>query len=179
MAAEVPSESIASAAAGDEVAFTQIVARYHDDLVRVAYLVSGDGEVAQDAAQAAWAIAWRKLHTIRDGSRLRPWLVSIAANEARHARRRTARRAITEQPIDGPVGWELASPDGAVDHARRLDLMAALQRLPETDRTIVAMRFGLGMSSEEIGPAVGLRASGARARLARALGRLRKDLTDA
>ena len=38
---------------------------------------------SQDAVQAAWPIVWRKLRTLRDPAKLRPWLVTVAANEAR------------------------------------------------------------------------------------------------
>ena len=52
---------MASAAAGDEVAFARIVAAHHDDMVRVAYLVTCEVDLANDAVQSAWPIAWRKL----------------------------------------------------------------------------------------------------------------------
>jgi DNA-directed RNA polymerase specialized sigma24 family protein len=75
--------AVQRAVAGDEVAFARIVDAYHGDLVRVAYVVAGDEQLAQDAVQAAWSIAWRKLGSLRDPERLRPWLISVAANEAR------------------------------------------------------------------------------------------------
>ena len=78
---------IERAAAGDEVAFARIVAAHHEDMARIAFLVSGDLDVAADAEQAAWAIAWRRLGTLRDAARLKPWLMSVAANEARQIMR--------------------------------------------------------------------------------------------
>lgn len=74
---------VVSAAAGDETAFAQIIARYDDDLARVAYLVTAEVGLAHEAVQAAWPIAWRKIGSLRDLDRLRPWLVAIAVNEAR------------------------------------------------------------------------------------------------
>ena len=74
---------IERAIAGDEVAFARIIADHHEDMARIAYLVSGSLDLAEDAVQAAWAIAWRRLGTLRDPARLRPWLMSEAANEAR------------------------------------------------------------------------------------------------
>jgi len=63
----------------DETAFTRIVARYHPDLLRIALVVCGDVDVAAEAAQAAWVVAWRRLRELRDPANLRPWLMSIAA----------------------------------------------------------------------------------------------------
>lgn len=174
---ELPASLIASAVEGDQAAFAQIVALHHRDMVRVSYLVVGDMDLAHEAVQSAWIIAWRKLRTLRDPARLRPWLVSVAVNEARQLLRRGRRRQINEFAIDladaGTVG-----PQARGDDAREslLDLMAALQRLDHTDRTIVAMRYGLGMTSSEVGHATHLSAPGVRSRLARSLDRLRKEL---
>ena len=59
-------EIVASAAAGDEVAFGRLVAAYDDEMYRVSVAVCRDQSVAADAVQAAWAIAWRKLRSVRD-----------------------------------------------------------------------------------------------------------------
>ena len=53
--------AVERAIAGDELAFARLVGAYHLDLVRVAYVVCGDEGLAEDAAQAAWWIAWLKL----------------------------------------------------------------------------------------------------------------------
>src|SRR5262245_4999659 len=74
---------IASAAAGDEFAFARIVAAYHEDMRRVCAFVTRDEQLAEEAVQAAWSTIWRKLGSIRQPERLRPWLVSIAVNQAR------------------------------------------------------------------------------------------------
>ena len=81
-AAELLADVLQQAAAGDEAAFTRIVEAYHRDVVRVAYGICGEQDLALDAAQATWLIAWRKLRTVREPDRLRSWLVAVAANEA-------------------------------------------------------------------------------------------------
>ena len=74
---------VAGARAGDAADFTRLVAAYHEDLLRVAFVVTGDADSASEAAQLAWQTAWHKLGKLRDPERVRPWLVAIAANEAR------------------------------------------------------------------------------------------------
>jgi RNA polymerase sigma factor (sigma-70 family) len=61
---------------------------------------------------------------------------------------------------------------------RNLDLLNAIGQLAPSDRTIVAMRYAMGLTSEEIGQAIGMSGVGVRSRLARALVRLKKDLGD-
>jgi RNA polymerase sigma-70 factor (ECF subfamily) len=166
---------IALAAGGDELAFTRIVDAHHDDMTRVCYIVCGDLDLAEEAVQAAWPIAWRKLATLREPDRLRSWLISVAANEARQIQRQRRRRSVVELSVradDSPA----ANDPG--DRARDLDLVNALARLSADDRTLLALRYVAGFDSKEIARATGRSASGTRARLARLLGRLRMELRD-
>jgi DNA-directed RNA polymerase specialized sigma24 family protein len=91
--------AVERAIAGDELAFARIVGAYHLDLVRVAYVICGDEDLAEDGAQAAWWIAWRKLASLRDPERLKPWLVAVAANEARKLVGREHRHGIVELKV--------------------------------------------------------------------------------
>ena len=176
--ADIGDSLVARAASGDEAAFARIVAAHHDDMARVAFIVCRDAQLAQDAATAAWPLAWRKLSTVRDPARLRPWLLAIAANEARGLARRQGRRRVREIAID-PLLENTAAP-GATDPAEGIaliDLANALARLDPSDRTVVALSAA-GLSSTEIGQAIGLTPSGVRARLGRVMARLREDLRD-
>lgn len=166
--------AVALAAAGDEVAFARIVEAHHDDMTRVCFVICGDLDIADEAVQAAWPIVWRKVGSLRDPSRLRPWLVSIAANEARLLIRRRRRRTVVELGMA-----DAAAPD--VDPAGRvadLDLINALARLDPDDRALLALRYVAGFDSTELARATGRSPSGTRARLARLLARLRTELSD-
>jgi RNA polymerase sigma-70 factor (ECF subfamily) len=166
--------AVRQAIAGDEVAFARIVNAYHGDLVRVAYVVGGDAQLAEDAAQAAWSIAWRKLASLRDPQRLRPWLVSVAANEARQLVRSRHRRQVAEIRVRPP---DHAGPDPAVG-VDRIDLLNAFQRLKPEDRSLLALRYVAGLDSAEVGTLVGMSPSGVRGHVSRLLERLRKELRD-
>jgi RNA polymerase sigma-70 factor (ECF subfamily) len=169
---------VARAAIGDEGAFARIVAAHHDDMARVAFIVCRDVQLAQEAASAAWPIAWRRLSSLRDPAKLRPWLLAITANEARGLARRQGRRALREIAVD-PMSEHTAAP-GTTDPAERvalIDLSNALARLDAADRMVVGLSAA-GLSSSEIGQVIGMSSSGVRARLGRVLGRLREDLRD-
>jgi RNA polymerase sigma factor (sigma-70 family) len=168
--AETQGTIVKHAIAGDEVAFARIVAAHHDDMARIAYFVCGDLDIAEEAEQSAWAVAYRRLNDLRDPERLRQWLMSIAANEARQIARSRRRRTVREIAVADPT----RPPD--VDHAARIDLADALGRLDPKDRAIVGLRFIGGFESAEIGRAMGMTAVGVRVRLHRLLEQLRKDL---
>jgi len=168
-----PQRSIVERAiAGDEVAFARIVAAHHEDMARIAFFVCGDLDIAEEAEQSAWAVAFRRLTDVRDPDRLRPWLMSVVANEARQIARSRRRRTVRELAVADPT-----TPRD-IDHAAMIDLANALGRLDPKDRAIVGLRFIGGFESAEIGRAMGMTASGVRVRLHRLLERLRKDLGD-
>ena len=170
--------TVARAATGDEVAFARIVAAHHDDMARVAFVVCGDVDIAQEAVQAAWQKAWVKLGSIRDADRLRPWLVSIAANEAKQLVRSRHRRWLRETVIEGDEDVVARPGADPASRAAILDLTNALAGLEPDDRTLIALRYAAGLTSDEIGRAIGMTGGGVRARLARLLTRLRKELHD-
>jgi RNA polymerase sigma-70 factor (ECF subfamily) len=171
---DAPAALVDRAAGGDEAAFTRIVAAHHDDMLRVSFVVCGDADLADEAVSAAWLIVWRKLGDLREPDRLRPWLVSIAANEARQAIRRRRRRGVIELAMADAA---VASGDPAA-RAADIDLINALARLDPEDRLLLALRYVAGFDSTELARATGRSASGTRARLARLLGRLRTELRD-
>lgn len=168
-----PAGVLASATAGDEIAFRRIIAEHHDDMRRIATYVTHDRALAEEAPQAAWLIAWRKMRSVRDEAHLRPWLVSVAANEAKRVLRKQRRRSRIET---APV---TSGAPGGVDPATgvaSLDLRAALDRLDPDDRALLAMRYVAGFDSNELALALEISPSGVRNRLVRLRARLRQEL---
>ena len=166
-------ERLQRALAGDETAFTWIVETYSADMAQVCLVVVGDLELADEAVAAAWPIAWRKLGSLREPDRLRSWLISIAANQARQMARSRRRRSVREVAVsltDEPVH--------STDRDAAIDLANALASLTPDDRALLAMRYVAGFDSNELARATGRSASGTRARLARLLDRMRRELGD-
>ena len=164
---------IASAAAGDEIAFRRLIAAHHDDMCRVCAYIAGDLTIAEEATQAAWVIAWKRLRDVREPSHLRPWLMRVAANEAKQLlrkRRTRSRFEVTTDASGGPGGRDPATGVSG------LDLRAAMSRLDADDRALLAMRFIVGFDSNELAAATGISPSGTRSRIERLLKRLREDL---
>lgn len=166
---------LASAAAGDEIAFRRIIAAHHEDMRRVCAYVAGDLDVAEDATEAAWVIAWRRLRDVHEPSHLRPWLMKVAANEAKQLvrkRRTRARFEFTTDTSEEPGGRDPATGISG------LDLRVAMSRLDPDDRALLAMRFIAGFDSTELAAATGISPSGTRSRIERLLKRLHEDLRD-
>jgi len=172
-------ELVRAAALGDEAAFTELVARHHLDLQRVAYVICRDPALAEDAAQAAWAIAWRRIGAVKEPEQIRGWLVAVAANEARRIMRSRHSRVqeISVADVEMRSLPDLRSDPLAAGIANT-DLRRVLAALEPMDRALIALRYIAELSSDEIGRALGMSSSGARGRLSRLLLRLRGDLRD-
>ncbi len=176
-AEETLATAIPLAASGDQAAFARIVQAHHRDMTRVCYVICGDLDLADEAVQSAWPIVWKKLGTLRDPERLRPWLVTVAANEARQLVRNRRRRSVVELSV-GPAPGHTATMADPSGRAADIDLANALAKLDPDDRTLLALRYVAGLNSTELARATGRSASGTRARLARLLDRLRLELRD-
>jgi len=166
---------LASAVAGDEVAFRRIISLHHEDMRRVCLAISGDPVIAEEATQAAWLVAWKKIGKVHGPEQLRPWLVSVAAIEARRLMRKRGRRAEIETTAD------LSGEPGGIDPATGIasvDLKDALLRLDPDDRALLVLRYGSGFDSTELGSAMGKKPAAIRQRLKRLLDRLREDLNN-
>lgn len=154
-----------------EAAFAALVAAHHRDVVRLAYAIVGDPDVANDVAQSAWTAAWRNRSRIREPEKVRGWLLTIAANEARRSlRRRRLRQFVSLADDRGPTV-------AAGQPENQIDLVEALQRLRPRDREILARRYALGETSREIAEHIGMSDSGVRVRIGRLLGSLREELS--
>jgi RNA polymerase sigma factor (sigma-70 family) len=172
--AALPPSIVEAALGGDTMAFARIVRAHHDDMARACRVVLGDPELAQDAAQAAWPIAWQKLRTLRDPARLRPWLVSIAVNEARQMLRHQHRYQVVSIDV-ADVSSSHHDPAARIADA---DLLALVRGLPAEDRTLLALRYVAGFDATEIGDMLEMSASGVRSRLSRLVDRLRREAGD-
>ena len=135
-------ELVRAAASGDEAAFTELVARHHRDLLRVAYVICRDSALAEDSAQAAWAIAWRRLRDVKDPAHVNSWLVAVVANEARRTMRSRRRKvheiSIADIELEGVP--DLRS-DPLADGIANADLRRVVATLDPTDRALIALRY--------------------------------------
>jgi RNA polymerase sigma factor (sigma-70 family) len=151
--------------------------RLHQQLAfRIALVLARNAADAEEAAQDGFVKAWRALAGFDRSRPFRPWLLAIVANEARNRRRAAGRRealALRAAAADGTAAVS-PSPELALLVAERdAALAAALARLDERDRQVIACRYLLELTEAETAAALGCRAGTVKSRLSRALERLR------
>jgi RNA polymerase sigma-70 factor (sigma-E family) len=139
-------------------------------LVRFAYLLCGDQHAAEDAVAEAIARCWPKIRRGRvddPGAYVRR---AIARRLIDAGRRATVARRHARSMADG----EVVATDG-VDH---LVLWPLVQALPFDQRIVVVLRFYLDRSEAQIAHELGIAPGTVKSRCARALARLRTELTE-
>ena len=141
--------------AGDSAAFGNLYARYYERLLRFCLRRLNDRHEAEDAAQEAFARAWKALPRFAGERRFYPWLTVIAGNICTDMLRRRSRSTptddmeLTAQHPVGVVGEDtseelvLAAVDGELVHR-------ALDRLSTRHRHVLAIREGSGWTYQQI-----------------------------
>ena len=145
---------------GDLEAFGALVTRHEarvGALVRRILGVTANPEDVEDTTQDVFIQAWRALPRFRGDARFSTWLYRIATNTAirQWQRRKRQRQRIVEE--DGAA--EAAAPSRlAEDIARRAEgraLRAAIDGLPEKQRTVLLLHYFEDYSCEEIALVLG------------------------
>ncbi len=164
---------------GDPSAFDRLFSRHFARVYRFAYRMSGDGDLAEDAAQGAFVRTYRALGGLRDGQSFVKYLYRAALNLLKDEARRRSRKP--EASIDGleRAGSGAEDPAGSLA-ARERDaaLHRAVLALPEEFRTVVVLHHFEEMDVTEIGRVLGIPEGTVKSRLGRARARLRDQLRE-
>jgi RNA polymerase sigma-70 factor (ECF subfamily) len=107
-------------------------------------LTDGNGALADDLAQEAFLIAWRKLDSFRNDASFLTWLHQIAYRTfLAHWRRRRDHDSLDENPTYGYIDSHARGSD--FQH----DLELAMLKLSETERAVVTLCLGSGLTHSE------------------------------
>lgn len=139
----------------------------------------GNASDAEDLAAEVFAAAFAAYDGARLAGGVLPWLLRIARNEViDHRRRRTRRSALLTRFFGGDSDLD-RSADVAGEVVSRDELrraIAAMQHLPDRDRTLIGLRIAADLPYAEIAGVLGLSEHAATVATRRALQRLRKRL---
>ncbi len=150
-----------------ESTFADLLRPLIDPGFRLALAMLHDAEAAEDAVQEASFTAWRKLGRMHDQGRLRPWFLGVVANKCRNAQR----KKWTTVTLGVPEALSVGSAEERT--LQGSDLRTAIARLGHHDRLVVVLYFYLDMPLEDVASVSGSSVGAARARLYRAINKLR------
>jgi RNA polymerase sigma-70 factor (ECF subfamily) len=165
---------------GDAEAFRFIVLKYADRMLSFCRSRTAGEEDAADAAQEAFARAYKSLRTFRLGSSFAAWLFAIAANRMRtgwarrFSERMKADRAAAEEAVRG-------ADDPEEDALHRIEgerVRSAVSSLPDDLRTAVELYYFAELSVSETAQSLGAGEEAIKSRLFRARKKLRETLEE-
>jgi RNA polymerase sigma-70 factor (ECF subfamily) len=162
---------------GDRGAFAALVTRHERAVWATAWRVLRDDHAAADAGQEAFLQAFHRLGGLRQPERFGVWLLRIARRESIRMARRRARdpsRPLDEADADPPSRRDRDPTTGFSAVAE--ELLAAVARLPEHERVVVALHYLDGRPVAEIAGALGRPVGTITKQLSRAILRLKTKI---
>ena len=147
---------LASAQAGDERAFRQLIEPYRHALDVHCYRMLGSTQDAEDLVQETLLRAWRALERFEPRAQFQTWLYRIATNACLDELERRPRRPELIDPFPDRSVGEAEAPvyDPAARYAIRegmeLALVRAIQQLPGRQRPVLIFRDVLGWTAPEV-----------------------------
>jgi len=156
------------ATAFDAAGFVARVEPVLPSAYRLAAAMLHSSSNADDAVQEALFKAWRHFGGFRPEADMKPWLLTIVANECRGQRRNRWSSVVTFADRAG------VEPSANVElDAEVADLRTALYRLPHDQRLVLVLRYYLDLNFDEMGSILKTSTKAAKSRTYRALERLR------
>jgi RNA polymerase sigma-70 factor (ECF subfamily) len=150
------------------ITFHELYSRYANDVYRFAHWLTGNPNDAQDITSETFIRAWTAPEEPRMDS-VKAYLFAIARNLHRKQWRRTSRLQELDEEMSAPE----TAPDMAAEQKDEFQrTLAALQALPEIDRTVLLLRAEEELSYEDISATTGLSVTAAKVRVFRARAKL-------
>ncbi len=166
-----PTEQVVSAAQqGDPLAITTLVSGSHAHVRRFARTLCSTPEDAEDAAQEALIVLFRRIGTLRATAALGSWMFQIVRNECIRRSRIAFQRPISSHAV-APSAEDAALARMEIE--RIVDCIAAL---PPEQRAVLVLRDIQGQSGSATAHALGLSRAAMKSRLHRGRQTLRKQL---
>jgi len=179
--------------AGDRAAFEELVHRYETELYSYLRNYLGDAQMAEDAFQATFLQVHLKCDQFEAGRAVRPWLYTVATNQAIDAQRRNRRHRMVSldrrrsmEGLDDEDGGSLMNllDSNDADPAEQFTLTEesqavreAVARLPEPLRRVVLLVYFQGLKYREAAEVLSLPVGTVKSRLHTAVARLNALLT--
>jgi len=164
--------------AGETALFETLMRRHNQRLYRAAYSILGDAGEAEDVMQDAYVRSYMHLDQFDGRAQFSTWLTRIAVHEAL-ARVRKRQRLVDIEDVEGSMKMvsKTASPEQeALTQTLRLVLEAAIDKLPQTYRSVFMLRGVEGMSTAETAECLDISEEAVKVRLHRARVLLRKGI---
>ena len=167
---------------GDDDAFCELVKKYQKRVHALAWRNIGDYHIAEELTQDTFLQVYNKLSTLRNPKQFDGWLYVITNRLCINwiKKNRHIIQSLEETPV---VELEETFYQHHENEQRKLEVMESyqnvvknlLEKLPESERTVVTLFYLGGMTAKEIGAFLGVSVNTIKSRLNRARNRLKQE----
>ncbi len=167
---------------GDQGAFSMLVRRYQKPLHALVWRKIGDFHIAEELTQDIFLNVYKKLQTLKNPNRFAGWLYVIASRRciAWLKKKRIPMKSLDAMPPEeleelAYAQYRTEQQEEVVSEQRREVVKNLLQKLPESERTVVTLHYLGDMTCEDISKFLGVSPNTVKSRLHRARKRLKKE----
>lgn len=149
-----------------DASFTAFMLEAQPSLLRTAYFLTGDPDLARELVQDALVrtyLAWPKVRQDTAMAYVRRILVNGRADHARRLRREVPSLVLREAPVEADT-----------THLEREQLVDLLAKLPEQQRKVIVLRYCADLSERQTAELLGLSVGGVKSAASRGLAALRE-----
>ena len=168
--------------AGDDTAFSALVEKYQKGIHALVWRKIDDFHIAEELTQDTFLNAYKKLSTLKEPSQFAGWLYVIANRLCtnwiqRHKSKMQSLASIPMEEIDRSSynHYVLEQREAEATERRHHLVKTLLEKLPESERTVITLYYLGGMQSKEIGKFLGVSVNTVTSRLRRARKRLAQE----
>jgi RNA polymerase sigma-70 factor (sigma-E family) len=155
----------------DRTDLDDLYVRHTPGAVRLATLITGEADLAQDIAHDAFLRSVGRFRHLRQPEAFEAYLRRAVVNACTsHFRRRKVETAYVRGQSGAPAAFD------EPDHGRRDELRAALSALPPRQRAAVVLRYYADLSEHQAGETLGCSEAAVRSMVARAMETLRERI---
>ncbi|MGW6915712.1 RNA polymerase sigma factor [Kitasatospora sp. NPDC054939] len=173
--------TIEAARDGDPASLAAVIDGAHPHVRRFAHSLCAGPQDAEDAAQEALIVLYRRIGTLRATGALASWMFRVVRNECL----RRVRSAVAVRSGPPTAGGRTAEPtersaeDSALTRLEAERIAAAVGLLPQEQRVVLLMRDVQGLPGPVVARSLGLSTPAMKSRLHRARSAVRRSLAAA
>ncbi len=167
---------------GDQHAFGTLVRRYQKPIHALVWRKIGDFHTAEEIAQDIFLTVYKKLQTLKNPKCFAGWLYVIATRRctAWLKKKRIPMESLDAMPAEeleelAYVQYHAEQQEEVVNERYRQVVKHLLQKLPESERTVVTLHYLGNMTCEDISKFLGVSPNTIKSRLHRARKRLKNE----